>query len=41
VFEVPAYLQWFKLFRIFSMFTAIVYNFYYAAFAYMLYKSVF
>ena len=40
VLEVPAYLDWFKLSRVYSLEAAVVYNLVYAWFAYKLYTSV-
>ena len=40
VFELPVYLDWFKLTRVYSLEAAIAYNLVYAWFAYKLYVSV-
>ena len=40
VFEVPVYLEWCKLIRVYSLESAVFYNLIYTWFAYQLYKSV-
>ena len=39
VIEVPVYLEWCKLIRVYSLESAVLYNLIYALFAYRLYKS--